>query len=401
MATLTTQVFKSWPVDYPVPVSAINGSVLTARGLYGTMFYDSAWPGGVGTTRGIVCLQRGSGSTSAPSENTFVSLCLAKGYAVLVWSYPGYWLSPPSFYRYGYGNVNAPMFLGHLIKDAWVTQTMLDWLDENYPNNPIVLAGHSRGGAAQVAWAAGYTCRPLQSRVRGVLAMGATMAGLGDLSWNDMMRNLNTFSNMINLLQKRVILAYGDLDDFAPPDYVRRLQVAIDTTKDVYVVSPGELPHVWYDTNPGAAYAADWVQQLMTQGFVYDRFGLPATRGPVVPTGPAEPGALMIAGICTSVLTGAVGHFATLPSSPPSAMQPGFLVGAPPGANLVGLYTTTGGVGTLYLSGAPAVTYIAGKTLKIDGVTYPITWVTVNAGETRGTFDFVFTSGQTYRVEFS
>lgn len=402
MAITATTVFQPWPADYPVPYDAVTPEILATRGLYGKLFVESSWAGGVGS-RGIIALQRGSGSTEEPVVNTFITRCINNGFAVLVWSFPGYWISPPSFYRYGYGNVNSPMFTGHLIKDAWTTQTMLDYLDANYPDNPIVLVGHSRGAAAQVAWNAGLTGRTLQTRVRGVLAMGATMGGLGDLSWNDMMRNLNTISGLINLSTKRLLLAYGDEDTYAPTDYVHRLQIAIDITKDVFVLSPGAMPHVWYTSDPGASYAAEWARQLMAQVTILDRNGAPAKRGPVASVQPPPPPAVLTAGFAEiGVGLTLVGHTELISTTPPSSISGNLF---PPGqdvvVNLLG-YIPENEQFAVQLTGAGVGPFMAGKRIRINGVIHDLTVPTPQLNVYVGHFftsEPTFVVGESYEVE--
>lgn len=244
------------------------------------LYFDDAvnYPG----QRPLVVYFHGSSATTYLTGPLLNALC-AEGYQVLAIMTLGV-LSPSNPFRYGYGNVSAPHFTAHFIKDAFWVEAAMSALNLDDPSGTDVVAlGHSRGAAACLAWAAGYSGRTsFPARLKGVFASGATVAGLGDLSWNDMNRNINTMSGIVNLLKPKTVMAYGNIDAYGPPDYSRRLQMALpEGVTDKYFVTPGDAPHEWTNMTAYAPLAAMWVKQLLTGATITDKDGNPAIAGPV------------------------------------------------------------------------------------------------------------------------
>lgn len=252
--------------------------------------YDTDWLS-VPETK-VVFFFHGSGGTREPQTGTFIDALLADGYVVFQPMNFGAWNEPfyncpagaegsHSPYRYNYGSSFNPNFISHFIKSAWWVQSALEYFLDNFPWTDITLTGHSLGAQAVISWSAGYASEA-NYNVRGILASGATVGAPGNNNeWTDINRNITIMSQSVALLRHRAILAWGDLDASAPPDYQRRLQEAIPAGKDTYVVSPGAGDHHW-DTNPlFFQYFVDWAEQLAEGAMILDRFGNPAVAGAV------------------------------------------------------------------------------------------------------------------------
>lgn len=239
------------------------------------------------SVRPAVCYFHGSSANDYLSGPLLDGL-VSKGYRVISCMALGSGASSVSPYRYGYGNVNAPHFTAHFIKDAWWVESLIQAFDLDDPSSQDILCllGHSRGAAACLAWAAGYSGRTQFNlpALKGILASGATVAGLGDMSWNDMNRNINTMSGIVNLLKVKTILAYGNVDTYAPPDYARRLQMALpEGVTDKYFVTPGDAPHEWTNSAEYSHYAVMWAEQILTGAVITDKDGNPAISGATMP----------------------------------------------------------------------------------------------------------------------
>lgn len=258
---------------YPMPSVRLNASdyKLSAR-----VSYDDSF-----TTDKLCFYFHGSGSTDF-LEGPLLDALLADGFSVVCTMALGSGSSSPSPYRYGYGNVNAPHFLAHFIKDAWWVESVIAAYEPGFDASTGVILGHSRGAAAALAWAAGYSGRTsFPEGLKGVVASGATVAGLGDLSWNDVNRNINTLSGIVNRLRVKTIMAYGNLDTYGPPDYARRLQMAIPEGAETYMVTPGDAGHNWTNSAEYSHLAAMWAGQIVSDAEVTDKDGNPAVTGPV------------------------------------------------------------------------------------------------------------------------
>lgn len=253
-------------------------------------YYDSSWPNGEPPSGRYVFLFHGSGATGHVSASApHIRAMVNAGICVIHPLFFGVRNSSPSPYRYNYGNVNAPHFMSHFIKTAIWPEAVYKWaLDNLSPDSAFMFLGHSMGAGACVAWGSNFFGRSVSGsfdpRYKGMVANAATVAGLGDNTWNDVMRNINTLSQIIYLLRtgQRVILTYSNLDGYAPPDYSRRLQMAIRPGRDIYMVSPGNQPHSWMGLNDATgAMVLLWVNQVLSGAEVTERDGVtPAVAGP-------------------------------------------------------------------------------------------------------------------------
>lgn len=241
------------------------------------IYYDDAWPGEE-TGRTIVAYFHGSGAT-AYLTGPLLNELIAKGYPVAATMNLGSPQSSENPFRFGYGNVNAPHFYSSFIKLAWWPRAAVEYLIGQYGSD-IVLCGHSAGGTASLAFTSrNFHPLPVPPQVKGVFSSGATVGGLGNGSWNDVMRNISTMSAVIDGLRLRTIVAAGDADAFGPPDYQRRIQLGYKEGSEVYFVSPGNLGHDWTNSSAGAPLAAGWVDQLAKGQTILNRHGLTAVRG--------------------------------------------------------------------------------------------------------------------------
>lgn len=206
---------------------------------------------------------------------------LNEGYSVLSSCYFNSYKSWQSPFRYNYGNTGAPHFSSLWIKHAWWVRSTVEYALTTFTPIKIVLVGHSMGASAVLAYLAGYTGfgGDVPSHVQGSLVAGATVGGLGDLSWNDINRNINSMTNMVALNPTRTIMGYGDNDVFAPPDYVKHIQMALPAVTDTYIVSPGDAPHAWIADPSFYTCGVMWTKQLMDGAPITDRLGNPAVAG--------------------------------------------------------------------------------------------------------------------------
>lgn len=253
-------------------------------------FYDDSWPDGEPPSGRYVFYFHGSGASGPLSVNApQLKAMVDAGICVIQPLYFNVRNSSQTPFRYGYGNVNAPHFMSHFIKTAIWPEAAYKWALDNLPSDStFMFLGHSMGAGACVAWGSNFFGRSVSGsfdpRYKGMVANAATVAGLGDNTWNDVMRNINTLSQMIYLLRsgQRVILTYANLDGYAPPDFSRRLQMAMRGDRDVYMVTPGNQPHSWMGLNSvTAAMTLMWVEQVLTGSVVTERDGVtPAIAGP-------------------------------------------------------------------------------------------------------------------------
>src|SRR5690554_6707763 len=167
------------PQDFPMPSSAYDPTSfhLAMRETYDTDLIDA------GNLK-VVMYFHGSGSPGF-LEGPIVDLLVSEGYFVIMAMAPNAPGSSRIPFRHGYGNVNAPHYTAHFIKEAWWVETLVRATD--MPNSAkIVLFGHSKGGSAVVSWAAGNTGREVfPSNIKGIIANGTTVGGLGQYNWND------------------------------------------------------------------------------------------------------------------------------------------------------------------------------------------------------------------------
>src|SRR5690606_1214287 len=262
------------PPGFPMPASVYNASTyrLALRQTYDDALLDS-------NNVRMVFYFHGAGSPGF-LEGPLVDQLVSSGYFVIMIMAPNAPGSDRIPYRHGYGNVNAPHFTAHCIKDAWWGEVG-GILLENSTQAQGVFIGHSKGGTACLSWAAGYTGRTsLPSNLKGIIANGSTVGGLGNGSWNDVNRNINSLSPIVAQLKAKTILAYANNDAFAPPDYARRLQTVIPPDAETYMMSPGDFPHQWMNTPEGAPIVIDWVGQLMDDQPILNVDGSPAVPGP-------------------------------------------------------------------------------------------------------------------------
>lgn len=310
MPLLSTFTTLPLAPGYPMPISEEFGVARYDRDSYvlpAKIYRDSTWGADIGA-RPIVIYLHGSGSTDFITGPLVDSL-IERGIAVAAVMAPGalanpHWpnetgdLSGPR-YRYGYGNVNAPEFIGLFCKDAWWAETAVLGISALYPDNPKCLLGHSRGGSASLAWSAGYAARKGveldQFNMKGVISSGATVAGLGNYSWNDMNRNLNIMSQIVaNLNARKHLLCYADEDAFGPPDYVQRLKLMAPTASvnergTTYFLSAGPYGHPWTNAPESAHQAAQWALELLTDSPIMTIAGVPAIPGTAAPvSGPTS-----------------------------------------------------------------------------------------------------------------
>lgn len=278
MALVVNDAALPLPADYPMPSVKYDP---TTMHFAVRVAYDDEVP-----SKGSVIYFHGSGTTGPLTGPLFDAL-VAAGYTLYSVQYFGVGDSSPNPFRYGYGNVNAPHFTSHFIKSGWWVEAAVRALAPSIPTD-VVLLGQSFGAAALLTWSAGYTgTKTVLPNIKGILANGATVAGLGDLSWNDVNRNINSLTPIVQQLKDRTLMVYGGQDQYAPPDYVKRLQMAIPLDTETYVLTPGSTyGHTWINESPAnAALVVEWVDQLID--------GLPILRGggssvPAIP-GPATP----------------------------------------------------------------------------------------------------------------
>lgn len=272
--------------------------------------YDAAFGPAELSAAPVVCYFHGSGSTTY-LEGPLVQAIVDAGYALFQSMYfcqtdtgTGDLLYNPPF-RYGYNANDAPLVTQNNLKlAAWVgaalkTATALSLAGD------IILLGQSMGSSASLAFAsygypsAGFNfdtldlavdnadyCEELitSGRLKGMVLNGATMGSTGTKTWNDVNRNINSFTNMLPLLKVKTLMLYGNLDALATPDYVKYLQASLPRDKEVYLLSAGERPHNWInDDATNAGIVVDWINQVYNGTPILSLDGSPAVQGPHVP----------------------------------------------------------------------------------------------------------------------
>lgn len=283
MAIVFTDQMVNAPADYP-KMNPLYSDPSQTYQFATRIYYDNTWVGGI-VGRPAIGYLHGSGTTAfLPTNAPLVTNIIGKGNALVSMLALGIPPSSREPFRFGYGNVNSPHFMAGFIKDAFWAEAMYNFLLNSLGNGAnVAILGQSMGAGAAVAWSAGMSGRTSfnTSRFKGIMANAATVAGLGDGSFNTVVRNVSTMSYMIERLKTKAVLTYGDADVYAPPEYARRVQSRIPVGKDTYVLTPGNHPHGWMNTAQGAPIAADWVNRLVREQTIVDRFGNPAVAGPV------------------------------------------------------------------------------------------------------------------------
>lgn len=245
-------------------------------------YHDVVWEGGVPPSGKYVYYFHGSGGSWLNSNNDgFIKTLVNAGICVITPMFFSTEQSSKTPYRYGYGNVNAPHFMSHFIKTGL-------WVDAAYrhaltlpANSKFVFLGHSMGAAAALTWAANFSTGPVHTTLapgfKGIITNGATVGGLGNFTWNDLVRNLSTLSQIVSRLRHdiKAIILYADNDAYAPPDYARRLEMVAGRSgfsRPQYFLSPGNYGHSWYNLRPDLVLM--WCNQLLNDATITQRDGI-------------------------------------------------------------------------------------------------------------------------------
>lgn len=290
---ITKKIEIPLPENYPCPVRRPS-DYTEHQGVYfrgAEICYESYEQ----NKKGIVLYFHGSGG--GPTRQYALSDAINDlGYTYIGINELGHGDSGPLTYRTGYGNVNNPEFQNRWIKTAWWIKTVMDYLKPRLESTgeKVVILGHSMGATGTIAYLAGYAdfdevgvdthVDKYKDYLKGVMVNGATIGGLGTFSWNDVNRNINGMSQMLRLAQYakvRMLITYSDNDSYAPPDYVKRLQLALQKDDLTYLVSSGDRGHAWTGkSRENADIAASWVDSLMTDKPILLLNGKPATPIP-------------------------------------------------------------------------------------------------------------------------
>lgn len=270
--------------NFPMPNSMFSASNYKFQA---KIFEDDA-----STPSGTVIAHRGAGATNFHGDSDpIITELVGLGYRVVSFAYWDVEGSSSDPFRYGYGNVNSPHYSAFWIRNAWEVESTVDWFETEYPSEPYVLYGHSRGATACIAWGAGFCgidapATSTRTDLKGIVANGPSGGGLGSNRWNDPNRLMNSLSNALALNTVKMILSHGGLDDFIPPDMMKRIQQVIPLEAETYVLTPGpSFVHAWTNTSEGAPILAMWVDQLMKGDPITLADGVtPAVPGPVVLT---------------------------------------------------------------------------------------------------------------------
>lgn len=226
--------------------------------------------------KGTILFFHGSGGRGDLSV-LFPAL-VAQGYRILSLMNLNSGDSDTSLFRHGYYATFEPQFMSRFIKDAYYVKIAV----EQVPlGTPFLLLGHSQGASGILGYLAGLAGPPRSFGYRGSLCNGATIGGLGDFSWNDVMRNLNQLGGVLSQLRLPAHLVYGNQDAYAPPDYAKRLQLYMPQHSTM--LSAGNRGHNWLDTSDGTALVTGWIDQIWDGVPVTTLQGVPATPGPVQP----------------------------------------------------------------------------------------------------------------------
>lgn len=222
----------------------------------------------------VIIYLHGSGTAGhLPNDRPLIQPLLNKGFRFISLLDLGVGDSSPSPFRFGYGNNNAPHFMSSFAKYAIQAEVAATWMANERPDANYVFVGQSRGASGVLAWLARMLGRnSFPEQMKGVLACGATIAGIGDGTWNDLNRNINTMSLIVDRVASsipgnpRCVMAYGNADELAPPDYVQRIKMAAATpnpSNNLYFVTPGDYSHDWLANPESATHAVRWATQLM------------------------------------------------------------------------------------------------------------------------------------------
>lgn len=273
---ITKKIEIPLPDNYPCPVNRVGDYINYQDGYFrGVEICDESYDK---NKKGIVLYFHGSGAR-ATAQSALSDAVNEKGYSFIGINELGYGESGKATYRYGYGNVNLPEFQNRWIKSAWWVKAVMEYIKPRVEktNERIVILGHSMGAAAAIAYLAGYAdfdegegnthADHFRARLQGVFVNGATIGGLGTFTWNDINKNINGMSQMFRLAQDaevRKLIVYSDNDAYGPPDYVKRLQMALKSDKNTYMVSSGGRGHSWLGASTdNAKIAAQWIDSLM------------------------------------------------------------------------------------------------------------------------------------------
>lgn len=218
----------------------------------GTIHSDDTWTG----DRPIAIYFHGSGAAGhVPIDDPLAVAVVERGVHFIAIRDFGSGTSSGRPSANGYGNVNSPMFYANQIKNAWRVQAGIEFVRSVKPTGDIILLGHSNGAAAAFAWSSicGTPGFSPASAVSCVVGNGVTQGGLGDMRWNNVMRNMSVISQLFHRCKHPAIAFYADLDGFCPPDFARRMQASLPTNSPVNVISPGAFPHGWFPLQPDFA----------------------------------------------------------------------------------------------------------------------------------------------------
>lgn len=275
MAVIQELIEFPIPEDYPCPIDNRDNYVLSGAYFRGYSFKDSSYGSSSNPYKGVVLYFHGSGA-GEPKETLLTTTLCNEGYIFIAINDLNLGISGMRPEKYGYGNVNDPQFTQRWILSGWWVRSVINYVEDMVKANnyPVVLIGHSMGAAGVLAYLAGYTGGEqthindkLGSLYRGCLANGATIAGLGNNSWNDITFNINQMSQMMRLAQEAPstkLIVYADNDSYAPPEYVKFLESSLASGKSTYVLGAGNLGHSWFNIDHTTTQiVASWVDQLM------------------------------------------------------------------------------------------------------------------------------------------
>jgi len=287
MAIVTDEGYMYPAADFPLPTT---GTEAFNRPDYNAMGWRLQYESGLITNPAakVVFYFHGSGATQ-PANIAWLNDLLAAGYIVFQPMQLGYWVDPlyacpeevvgsRSPYRFNYGPTQAPSYISLQCKSAWMVQSALEYFLSNYPQTDITFVGHSLGAQSIVSWSAGYADGRTYG-IRGLLASGPTFGTDAAGTFHDLNRTIIAMGQAVALIRHKAILAWGNLDPLAPPDYARRVQLMVPRNKNTYVVSPGDGDHYW-DTDPAFyAHAVNWTRQIAENLTILDKDGNPAIAG--------------------------------------------------------------------------------------------------------------------------
>jgi predicted esterase len=155
----------------------------------------------------------------------------------------------------GYGNVHAPLLYASALRGAYRVQSSIEFSeahrDRYFTSDRFCLFGNSAGATAALAWSGQSNRFKSRDKVAAIFGNGAVLAGMGNNSWNDTNRVINTMTGLIESVNHPTLLSYGDRDAFAPPQMSRTFQTAAELSgTPVAFYFPGDYPHNWLADNP-------------------------------------------------------------------------------------------------------------------------------------------------------